>query len=236
MRDAQTRIGPRDGQQAEAGHRATAAAVRPRAMALLAAGLALTFAGAIAATAQVPPAFMPPAFTPADLVGEWDSGPCSRLVSGPGDDARFMRRRYLFTETAYSVRYTYFADEGCVRPLFTAHLSGRYALGETPAATPTARAADVYLDRVLLTVEAPELLPRVEGCGSRPWEVGVQQDVTEKGCLGFKPKAQCGVDHDLSSIAGGVFHGGFRTADTCTPAGRPTRVQSTGGARKLPAR
>ena len=35
----------------------------------------------------------PPSFTEAVLVGEWDSGPCSSFVRGPGPEVSAIRRQ-----------------------------------------------------------------------------------------------------------------------------------------------
>lgn len=172
-----------------------------------------------------------PPFTEASLVGEWDSG-CARYVRGPGPEASFIRRHYLFTERAFSARYTFFADEQCKRALGVFHLSGPYKLGKVVPTAPTARDVDVTFARILLTVEAPEFLPRVQMCGNRPWEVGVQQDVTETGCIAFKPKATCGMDYDIVTVAGDVLFPGFRNLNMCVPEGRPVKLQTTAGAVK----
>jgi Adenomatosis polyposis coli down-regulated 1 len=171
-------------------------------------------------------------FTEQDLVGEWDSGVCATYVRGPDSTETFIRRQYLFTAKQYNVRYSFFADRECNRATVTAHVSGRYTLGARVATAPAAREVDVFFDRVLMTVDSPEALPRMEKCGTRVCEVGVQQDVTENGCLNFKPKAACGVDYDIVSITGDLLHPGFRSANMCVKDGRPSRSQTTAGAKR----
>jgi Adenomatosis polyposis coli down-regulated 1 len=184
----------------------------------------------MAGVAEAQPPTAP--FTEQDLVGEWDSGPCATYVRGPDQSETYIRRQYLFTRTHYNVRYRFFADRECKRATVTAHVSGRYTLGPRVATAPDAREVDVYFDRVLMTADSPEALPRLEKCGARTWEVGVQQDVTENGCLNFKPKAACGMDYDIVSITGDVLYPGFRSANMCVKDGRPTKNQTTAGARR----
>ena len=59
------------------------------------------------------------------------------------------------------------------------------------------------------------------------------------GCrgLGFKPLAECSVDHDIAQIRDDVLYPGVRPDQPgvmCTPAGRPTALQPT-GARRVPS-
>jgi hypothetical protein len=198
------------------------------AMTLAALSAALLLAQGCASAKPSPPPFMP-----ADLVGEWDSGPCSAFVRAQGVAPAPARRQYLFTSDRFEVRYTFFADGACTRPLFVVFMEGPYQLGGAVAGNPIARTVDVTFERRLLTIEAPEMLPRVAACGAQPWKVGVQQDISGTGCLAYKPIAQCSADYDITTIAGDVLYPGLRTPDMCTPAGRPTLVQDTMGAKKL---
>ena len=69
------------------------------------------------------------------------------------------------------------------------------------------------------------------------WEVGLERDVSGTGCqsLGFKPLAECSVDHDIAQIKNDVLFPGIRPepdkGDMCTPARRPTSLQPTGAKR-----
>lgn len=196
----------------------------------------LFFSSLVAIATSAPAAAQPqkPAtpFEPRDLVGEWDSGLCGSYVRAAGTDPVPIRRQYLFTEDQFSVRYTFYADAACSRTLFVVRTSGPYRLGATVAGRPQARAVDVIFEKRFLTIEAPEMLARVANCGRGNWQVGVQQDISDTACLVFKSKAQCGADYDIVTIADGVLFPGLRTPDMCTPAGRPTELQTTGGAKR----
>lgn len=62
------------------------------------------------------------------------------------------------------------------------------------------------------------------GCGSAPWAAGVEQDVSQTGCLTFQPIADCPADYDIVNLTGDELRSGRRDADMCTPAGRPTAL------------
>jgi hypothetical protein len=78
------------------------------------------------------------------------------------------------------------------------------------------------------TLDSPRGAPATRACADGKFEVGVQRDVTDAGCLFIKPKASCGVDYDIMKIKDGVATPGFRTGDMCKPEGRPTTLQSVG--------
>jgi hypothetical protein len=164
----------------------------------------------------------PPALT------QWSSAPCTSLALGPGKEISHIRRIYLLRGETHITRYHFFTDAKCIRPFFSFHLSGRALLGREVSRLVDTREAEVYFDRVLFTADAPEAIALASQCADGKFEVGVQRDVTETGCLFLKPKAQCGIDHDLVQIRKGILTPGFRTVDMCTPEGRPTRLQSIG--------
>lgn len=151
---------------------------------------------------------------------------CDVTALGPGPEISNFIRDYLVYPDRHSTRYSFFADPDCRSPLFTFQLSGRSVDRGPSAVVSGARSVDAYFDRVLLTVENRAALPLIAGCGRRAWEVGVQQDITKTGCLFLKPRASCGLDHDLLQIDDKSMVPGFRTLNMCKPEGRPTRLQS----------
>jgi hypothetical protein len=158
------------------------------------------------------------------------SASCDTLVIAPNTPPSHIRRDFLIYPKLgrHNVVYSYFADAKCKKPLMTFNLSGRVTSGEALANIPGAIKTDVYFDRVLVTPESPQGVALVEKCGKGGWEVGVQQDVTETGCLLIYPKASCGVDMDIVKVANGVLTPGVRKQNMCTEAGRPTKLQSIG--------
>ena len=155
---------------------------------------------------------------------------CDTLVIAPNTPPSHIRRDFLIypKEGRHNVVYSYFADAKCNKPLMTFNMSGRVTSGEAIANIPGAIKTDVFFDRVLVTPESPQGVALVEKCGKGGWEVGVQQDVTETGCLLIQPKASCGVDMDIVRVAKGVLTPGVRKENMCTEAGRPTKLQAIG--------
>jgi hypothetical protein len=135
---------------------------------------------------------------------------------------------------------TLYADTSCEKPLLTLRLAGTYRLGPDSQVVGGAREATLSfgLIHVMLEDKAALDIPQfgLAGCGTGPWEVGLEKDVGGTGCLGFRPLAACSVDHDIAQIRDGVLYPGVRprpgtTPDMCTPAGRPTALQPTGARR-----
>jgi hypothetical protein len=115
-----------------------------------------------------------------------------------------------------------------VASLFTIVIKGSVELGKPVANTEGVVEVKVGFDRVFFTLDSPRGAAATRACADGKFEVGVQRDVTEAGCLFRKPKASCGVDYDIMKIKDGFATPGFRTGDTCKPEGRPTSLQSTG--------
>jgi Adenomatosis polyposis coli down-regulated 1 len=158
------------------------------------------------------------------------SATCETLALIPGEPLSHVIRDFLIYPKLgrHNVVYHYFDDAECKKPLMTFNADGRVKSGDAVANIPGATKTDVYFDRVLVTAESPKGVSQVEKCGKGNWEVGVQQDVTETGCLLIYPKAGCGVDMDIVKVADGVLTPGVRTENMCTEAGRPTELQSSG--------
>jgi hypothetical protein len=91
----------------------------------------------------------------------------------------------------------------------------------------------VGTDLIHVTPHNAAALPMLADCGAGPWQVELEKDVGGTGCLGFKPLAECSVNHDIAQLRDDVVYPGVRTPDMCTPGGRLTVLQLT-GARRAP--
>ena len=159
---------------------------------------------------------------------EFSSAPCSSLALGPTEDVVHLRRTYLLQGAKQTTRYRFFADEDCTRPMFTMVFQGGIELGDPVPGLDGTVAATVRFDRVLFTLDSPRGQDAAATCADGQFEVGIQRDVTEDGCLFMRPRSECGFDHDIVQIKDGVATPGFRTPNMCTDDGRPTQLQSAG--------
>ncbi len=159
---------------------------------------------------------------------EFSSSPCSSLALGPTDEVVHLRRTYLLHGAEQTTRYRFFADEECELPLYTMVFQGGIELGDSVPDLEGTVEATVRFDRVLFTLDSPRGLGAAAECADGLFEVGVQRDVTEETCLFMRPRSECGFDHDIVKIQDGVATPGFRTADMCSPEGRPKQLQSAG--------
>jgi hypothetical protein len=177
------------------------------------------------------------AFTPSDLIGEWSSVGCeSTKLIGVNTGNAFFQRFYVFSETNFNVRYSYFADAICQKPLFSIRINGWSELGRVRHDLPNTREALVVYSTVLLTADSSAGRQAVKSCGTNPWTVGQEYDITASGCLaaGIKPRTQCIGDYELVRVERNVYYPGFRTSNMCIRSGRPTHTQTVGARKVFP--
>ena len=139
----------------------------------------------------------------------------------------FGTREFTFGDGRWGLVFTHALDPGMEVKTFQFVTEGPYAVGEAVAGVPGAFAGDFTeeVKKVRLVMEDPEMIAAfgMAECGLVPGEV---VDISETGCAGWKPVAECGVDHDLFAMdAKGVYFG-VRPADNdmCTPDRRPTAL------------
>jgi hypothetical protein len=161
-------------------------------------------------------------------ITEWSSAPCSSVVLGPTQNISHIQRVFLLTGKENTIQYKFFGDDKCVASLFTIVIKGTVEFGKPIATIDGAMEVKVGFDRVFFTLDSLRGTPATRACADGKFEVGVQRDVTEAGCLFIEPKASCGVDYDIMRIKDGVATPGFRTGDMCRPEGRPTSLQAVG--------
>jgi hypothetical protein len=159
---------------------------------------------------------------------EFSSLPCSTLALGPSDAISHVQRIYVFKGTEQTTQYKFFADDKCLKPLYSFVFKGKVELGQPVAGLADAVEAKVTFERVLFTLDSPRGQKDAATCADGKFDLGVQRDVSNAACLFMQPIQTCGLDYDIVRMKDGVATPGFRTANMCTPAGRPTKLQSVG--------
>jgi hypothetical protein len=137
-------------------------------------------------------------------------------------------RSFTFSDGRWSLDFLFALDPAMAHPVFRFRTGGPYAVGAASAAVPGAFEAvfgETTKHLTLLTTDAA-LAARM-GLAECGLTVGVEADISVRGCASWKPVAVCGEDHDLLALdPAGRLRFGVRPRDNdmCTPDRRPTAL------------
>jgi hypothetical protein len=138
------------------------------------------------------------------------------------------RREFGFRDGSWTLVFTLALDPAMERPVFRFRTGGPYQLLGHSAAVPGAFEAVFFEDSKHVTLLATDTAVAaafgLAGCGLAP---GIERDISEQGCAGWRPVATCREDHDLLALdADGGLRFGVRPRDNdmCTPDRRPTAL------------
>jgi hypothetical protein len=159
---------------------------------------------------------------------EFSSAPCSSLAIGPSEEISHVQRIYLLKGKIQTTQYKFFADEKCAKPLYSFVFKGTVEMGKPVSDMPDTLEAKVIFKRILFTLDSPRGANAAKQCANGKFEIGVQRDVSNANCLFMQPVKRCGIDYDIVKIKDGIATPGFRIANMCTPAGRPSKLQTAG--------
>ncbi len=190
--------------------------------------LGLCLLGPAACTEAEPAPEADATLAPADLVGEWRSGECEAYPDGMGG-MNYLQRNFTLDESEWHLDLDLYGDPECSFALFSAEISGPYALLGESEAVPGATEGNFDFASIVWTAHFEDMatLFTDSGCGSAPWVVGEPQDVSATGCIGVAhPISECATDHDIVSIDGDELFFGERVTDMCEVAGRPTALNT----------
>ena len=127
-----------------------------------------------------------------------------------------------FTVTVYS-------DAKCTMPSYAIGDEATQEVGAAIASIPGAYEYNVLYKRVFATAFDASGAALLQGahCGTTPYTLRVEKDVSATGCLYFPALSTCSADYDIVKVDGDHLYNGVRSgADMCTPAGRPTALNS----------
>lgn len=148
------------------------------------------------------------------MVGRWVS-PERESVTNPDDSVYYVVRDYTFTDDAFRAVTSVYGDPVSDLKFYTAVVDGTYELtGESEALE---GATDIDFTFAQITIE-PDSLAFIDifmksKCGDGMWGLGMPQDISETGCLSFRPIADYPVEYDIVKVQGDSLQLGIRPAD-----------------------
>jgi hypothetical protein len=167
------------------------------------------------------------------LVGTWAS-PKGEVRDEAHGQKNYLTRRFTFTRDASSATFVYFTDATYKVPKMTVRFSGAFTLhGESPSVKGAVE-ADFPLSTLRLlphTADAVAWLNSAKPgtCGTQPWQVGVEQDVTPTGGCGVLGiNTATTVEYDVVKVTGRELTFGARPTEgglLDAPTKRPTSLQ-----------
>lgn len=182
---------------------------------------ALTTIAAVALSAFA----QPTPFTPANLVGSWQSQGCESFPLN--NQPAYIKRSFDFTMTTWQIKFTLFADPACSVALISTRLSGPYTLSEA-AALPSTRKVTWGQTAKFVTPHIPDILNAMNGsgCGDSKSPLGQEREVSSTGCVAFgvgsvKDYPQ---EYDLLKLEKGQLFTGSRNDNMNLEANRPTKI------------
>ena len=149
--------------------------------------------------------------SPADLAGRWTSPTCEDI----GNDL-YLTREFELSDTLWSIDFTLYADEACTVGLAQGRNEGIYNLGAESA---DGREGNFGFSKKHYTPLVADFVTAFDdaGCGSAPWELGVEQDISSTGCpaTGTPPIVNCPVEYDLVKLEDDLLYFGERSGGMC---------------------
>jgi hypothetical protein len=160
-----------------------------------------------------------------DLSGTWTTD-CLAQTNG----GMTSYNTFEISDVGGTPRFTVttYAESTCATKVFAlANQSARTVGAEIPNVP---GAYELTIDFKKLTAVA--YLPMagmtlsMSGCGTGPYTVGEEKDVSATGCFFFRPIADCAQDYDIVKVEGDKLFNGVRAGNQCVASGRPTALNT----------
>lgn len=139
----------------------------------------------------------------------------------------FGTREFVFADGRWSLTFVHALDPGMTQRTFQFRTGGAYRVGDPSAVVAGAfqTVFDEDWKHLTLLTPAPEIAAAM-GLAACGLTVNLEADISETGCAGWRPVAQCGQDHDLLALSDGGLRFGERPADNdmCTADKTPTAL------------
>ncbi len=147
----------------------------------------------------------------ADLNGKWQSKK-PEPIKNQDETTLYVKREASFEDDNWEIVIKTFLDDACKYPLFKVRATGKFVLGGESKIVNGATCADFKNTARYGTAENDAVVEMLNHAAvlSRGWEIGVEQDVSEDGCLLVPSVADCPVEYDvLKKDEEGLYFGDY---------------------------
>lgn len=157
------------------------------------------------------------------VAGTWLSAACEPAGSGA-----YLKRRYTFTTTTFSVRAEVHEDAQCTAAQLVLEAEGSYTIGATSTVVSGASDAEISFTSRAVTAQTQNGADRLNlfQCGGvTTWTAGARKDVSQAGCVPFADSVtDCPKQYDVVKLDGTSLYLGAAAADSCKQSGRATQL------------
>lgn len=139
----------------------------------------------------------------------------------------FGTREFVFANGRWGLVFTHALDPAMTMRTFVFRTGGAYEIGGPNKDVRGAYDGTFFEEwkHVTLLTDVPEVIAGMgmADCGLTP---NLETDISQSGCAGWRPVAECGADHDILAMTDTGLQFGVRPADNdmCTPDRRPTAL------------
>jgi hypothetical protein len=149
-----------------------------------------------------------------ELNGKWQSEK-PETIKNQDETTMYVVRGASFEDDRWEIIIKTFLDEKCKYPLFKVRATGKFVLGGESNDVKGATCVDFKNTGRYVTAENKAVVEMLNHAAvlSRGWEIGVEQDVSEDGCLLVPSVADCPVEYDLLKKDGEKLYFGDYTPE-----------------------
>jgi hypothetical protein len=149
-----------------------------------------------------------------DLNGKWQSKK-PETIKNQDETTMYIEREASFEDDRWEIIIKTFLDEKCKYPLFKVRATGKFVLDVELKDVKGATCVDFKNTARYVTAENKAVVEMLNHAAvlSRGWEIGVEQDVSEDGCLLVPSVADCPVEYDLLKKDGEKLYFGDYTPE-----------------------
>lgn len=161
-------------------------------------------------------------FTAKDISGRWES------LAPVFDEANkfFSSSVFELFSNQWTVNFTASADAAGQQKLFGLRIgASSYTLGKPASGIANAVEGDFERGSIFMTAYAQPMADMFKqaNCGNGDWKLGVEQEVTAKGCAFIPSKTACPKELDIVVYDGKTLSFGDRSGNMCALP-RPTKA------------
>lgn len=141
--------------------------------------------------------------------------PSAEPLQNPDGSMAYLIRDFTFSGSNWKLLLTAYGDPAQSVKLFEATVEGKYSLGKESIAATEAVEADFSFEKVTMTpfIEPLVAMFNESKSGHGNWKIGDSQDVSQTGCMFFRPVGEYGMEYDLVKLDGSKLYLGERPAD-----------------------